>query len=127
MESQYDLNTNWVGRYFALIGKCLFHSDNSNTCCKLALHLISNGSHKDGSRMLCSYVETIVDVAVKKWLPDDLMDDEKFSACLFPAVAPLYSKLGKLFLKTCTHNELQWLLLDTNHEYDIESIREICE
>ena len=46
---------------------------------------------------------------------------------LFPAVAPLYSELGKLFLKTSTYNELQWLLLDSSHESDIESIREICE
>ena len=127
MESHHDLNTNWMGDYFALIGDHLLHSDNGNTRCKLALQLISNGNHKDESRMLCHYLETIVDDTVKKWLPDDSTDDEKFSASLFPAIAPLYSELGKLFLKTSTYNELQWLLLDTSHESDIESIREICE
>ena len=69
----------------------------------------------------------IIDVAVKKWLPDDSMDDEKFSASLFPAVAPLYSELGKLLLKTSTDNELQLSLLDTSHKSDIESFREIHE
>ena len=89
--------------------------------------MISNGNHKDGSMMLCQYLETIVDVAVNKWLPDDETDDEKFGASLFPAVAPLYSKLGKSILSTSTYNELQWSLLDTSHESDMESIREICE
>ena len=116
-----------MGDYFALIGNRLLHSDNGDTRYKLALQLISNGNHNDGSRMLCQYLETIVYVAVKKWLPDDSTDDEKFSASLFSAVAPLYSKLGKSLLKTSTYNELQWLLLDTSHKSDIESIREICE
>jgi hypothetical protein len=89
--------------------------------------LISNGNHKDGSRVLCHYLETVVDDAVKKWLPDDPTDDEKFSASLFPVVTPLYSELGKLLLKTSTDNELQLSLLDTSHESDIESIREIRE
>ena len=122
MESHHDLNTNWMGDYFALIGDHLLHSDNGNTCCKLALQLILNGNHKDGSRMLCHYLETIVDDAVKKWLPDDSTDDEKFSASLFPAVAPLYSELGKSLLKTSTDNELQSLLLDTSCKSDNESI-----
>ena len=73
-----------MGDYFALIGNRL-----------LRLQLILNGNHKDGSRMLCQYLETVVDFAVKKWLPDDATYDEKFCASLFPAVAPLYSKLGK--------------------------------
>ena len=53
--------------------------------------------------------------------------DEKFHARLFPAVAPLYSKLGKLFLSTSKCIEMQWLLLDTIHKSDMESIQEICE
>jgi hypothetical protein len=65
MESHHDLNTYWMGDYFALIGDRLLHSDNGNTRCKLALQLILNGNHKDGSRMLCQYLETVVDVAVK--------------------------------------------------------------
>ena len=127
MESPHDLNTNWIGGYFALIGDHHLHSDNGDTCCKLALQLSSYGNHKDGSRLLCQYLETVVDVTVKKWLPDDSTDDENFSASLFPAVDPLYSELGKSFLKTSTYNELQWSLLDTSHESSIESIREICE
>jgi hypothetical protein len=77
--------------------------------------------------MLCQYLETVVDVAEKKWLPDDSMEDDKFGAKVFPVVVPLYSKLGISFLKTSTYNELQWSLLDTSHESDIESIREIHE
>ena len=77
--------------------------------------------------MLCQYLENVVDVAVNKWLLDDTTDDEKFHASLIPAVAPLYSKLGKLFLSTSTYNELQWLLLDTSCKSDMESIQEICE
>ncbi len=77
--------------------------------------------------MLCQYLETIVDITVKKWLPDDATDDEKFNESLFPVFAPLYSELGKLFLSTSTYNELQWLLLDTRHKSDMESIQEICE
>jgi hypothetical protein len=67
-----------MGDYFALIGVHFLQSDNGDTCCKLTLQLILNRNHKDGSRMLCQYLETIVDVAVKKWLPDDSMDEEKF-------------------------------------------------
>jgi hypothetical protein len=85
----------------------------SNTRWELALQLISNGNHKDGSRMLCQYLEAIIDVAVNTWLPDDATDDEKFHASLFPVVAPLHSKLGKSFLTTSTYNELHWSLLDT--------------
>ena len=116
-----------MGDYFALIGDCLLHTDNGNTCCKLALQLILNWNHKDGSWMLCQYLETVVDVAEKKWLPDDSMEDDKFGAKVFPVVVPLYSKLGISFLKTSANNELQWSLLDTSHESDIESIREIHE
>jgi hypothetical protein len=77
--------------------------------------------------MLCQYLETVVDVAVNKWLPYDATDDEKFRASSSPAVTSLYSKLGKSFLSTCTYNELQWSLLDTSHESDKESIQKICE
>ena len=77
--------------------------------------------------MLWQYLETIVDVAVNKWLPDDVTDDEKFHASLFPAVAPLYSELGESFLSSSRNNELQWLLLDTSCESDMKSIREIHE
>jgi hypothetical protein len=76
--------------------------------------------------MRCQYLETVADVAVNKWLPDDVTD-EKFHASLFPVVAPLYSELGKSFLSTSTCNEMQWSLLDTSHESDMESIQEICE
>ena len=69
-----------MGDYFALIGDHLLHGDDGDTCCKLALQLISNGCHKDGPRMLCQYLETIVDVTVNKRLPDDATDDEKFCA-----------------------------------------------
>ena len=108
MERRDEVQTNWMGDYFALIGDRVLHSDNGDTRCKLALLLISNGNHKDGSRMLCQHLETVVDVAVNKWLPDDVTYYEKFHASLFPAVAPLYSELGKLFLSTSTYNELQW-------------------
>ena len=127
MESRNQVKTNWMGDYYALIGNYLLHSDNGDTHSKLALQLISNGKHKDGSRMLCQYLETVIDVAVNKWLPADVTDDEKFHASLFPAVAPLYSRLGKLFLSSSAYNELQWSLLDTNHESDMESIQEIRE
>ena len=66
MERRDEVQTNWMGDYFALIGDCLLHSDNGDTCCKIALQLISNGNHKDGSRMLCQYQETILDVGMKK-------------------------------------------------------------
>ena len=65
--------------------------------------------------MLCDYVETVVDVAVKRWLSDD-----KFCPSLVPAVAPIYSELGQRLLKTSTHNELQWALLDTSRKSEIE-------
>jgi hypothetical protein len=64
---------------------------------------------------------------VNKWLPDDVTDDEKFCVSLFPVVTPLHSELGKLFLSTSRYNELQWLLLDTSRESDMESIQEIYE
>ena len=127
MEICDEGKTNWMGDYFALIGDRLLYSENGDTRCKLALHLISNGNHKDGSRMLCSYVETVVDDAAKSWLSDDATEDDKFRASLFPAVAPLYSELGQSLLKTSTHSELQWSLLDTSRESEIESIRDIRE
>ena len=116
-----------MGDYFALIGDHLLHSDYGDTCCKLALQLILNVNHKDGSRMLFKYLETVVDVTMKKWLPDNMTDDEILHASLFPAFAPLYSELGKSLLSSSTYNELQWSLLDTSHESDMESIREIHE
>ncbi len=97
MESGNKRNT-WMGDHFALIGYGILHSDNGNTCCKLAFHMISHGNHNDGSRMLCQCLETVVDKELKKWLPDDATDNEKFRASIFPAVAPLYSELGKSFL-----------------------------
>ena len=97
MESGNERNT-WMGDHFAHIGYGVLHSDNGNTRCKLAFHMISHGNHNDGSRMLCQYLETVVDKELKKWLPDDATDDEKFRASLFPVVAPLYSELGKSFL-----------------------------
>ena len=72
--------------------------------------------------MLCGYVETVGDDAVKSWLSDAAAEDDKFRASLFPAVAPLYSELGQSLLKTSMHGELQWLLLDTSRESEIESI-----
>ena len=119
--------TNWMGDYFALIGDRLLYSENGDTRCKLAFHLISNGNHKDGSRMLCSYVETVVDDATKSWLSDDATEDDKIRASLFPAVAPLYYELGQSLIKTSTHSELQWSLLDISRESEIESIRDIRE
>ena len=54
-----------MGDYFALVGNRLVHSDNGGTCCKLALQLILNGNHKVGSRMMCQYLETILDAAME--------------------------------------------------------------
>jgi hypothetical protein len=70
MESRNEVKTNCMGDYFALIGDRLLHSDNGDTRCKLALQLILNGNYKDGSRMLCQYLETILDVAMEKFLPE---------------------------------------------------------
>ncbi len=68
-----------------------------------------------------------IDVVMKNCLPDNAADDEILSASLFPAFAPLYSELGISIFSECLNNELQWSLLDTSHESDIESIREIHE
>ena len=59
MESGDERNT-WMGDYFALIGDGVLHSDNGDTRCKLAFHMISHGNHNDGSMMLCQYLETVV-------------------------------------------------------------------
>lgn len=126
MERRDEVQTNWMGDYFALIGDRVLHSDNGDTRCKLALLLISNGNHKDGSRMLCQYLETIVHSAMEEFLPDDAADDEIFSASMFPAFAPLYSELGKSLLSTSTY-KWQSSLLDTSHEFDTESMREALE
>ena len=115
MESGDERNT-WMGDYFALIGDGVLHSDNGDTRCKLAFHMISHGKHNDGSMMLCQYLETVVDKELKKWLPDEATDNEKFRASLFPAVAQLYSELGKSFLNISTYNELQWSLVDINNQ-----------
>ena len=64
---------------------------------------------------------------MKSWLSHDATEDDKFCESLFPAVAPLYSELGQLLLKTSTHSELQWSLLDTSRKSEIESIRDIHE
>ncbi len=72
MEIFNEVKTSWTGDYFALIGNHLLYGENGDTCRKLALHLILNGNHKDGPRMLCNYVEIVVDVEVKNWLPDDV-------------------------------------------------------
>ena len=89
--------------------------------------MISHGNHNDGSRMLCQYLETVVDEELKKWLPDDATVDETFRASLFPAVAPLYAKLGKSFLHISTYNELQWSLVDIKTQTGLETLREICK
>ena len=115
------------GGLFALIGNGVLHSDNGDTRCKLAFHMISHGNHNDGSRMLCQYLETVVGKELEKWLPDDATDDEKFHASLSPAVAPLYAELGKSFLHVSTYNELQWSLVDINNQTGLEKSREICE
>ena len=94
MESGDERNT-WMGDYFALIGDGVLHSDNGDTRCKLAFHMISHGNHNDGSRMLCQYRETVVDKELEKWLPDNVTDNKKFRVSLFPVVAPLYAELGK--------------------------------
>jgi len=65
------------------------------------------------------YLETILDVAMEKFLPDATADDEIFSASLFPAFATLYSELGKLLLSSSTYNEFEWSVLDTSCESDI--------
>ena len=116
MERRDEVQTNSMGDYFALIGDRVLHSDNGDTRCKLALLLISNGNHKDGSRMLCQYLETIVHSAMEEFLPDDAADDEIFSASMFPAFAPLYSELGKSLLSTRIYNEWQRSLLDTGRK-----------
>ena len=127
MESGDEKNT-WMGDYFALIGDGVLHSDNGDTRCKVAFHMTSHGKHNDGSRMLCQYLETVVDRELKKWLPDDATDEEKFRVSLFPAVAPLYAELGKSFLHISTYNELQWSLLDINNQTTgLETLGEIRE
>ena len=93
MERRDEGQTHWMGDYFALIGDRVLHSDNGDTRCKLALQLILNGNHKDGSRMLCHYLETVVHSTMEEFLTDDAADDEIFSASMFPAFAPLYSCL----------------------------------
>ena len=115
MESGDERNT-WMGDYFALIGNGVLHSDNGDTCCKLAFHMISHRNHNKGSRMLCQYWETVVDKELEKWLPDNATDDEQFRVSLFPAVAPFYAELGKSFLHVSTYNELQWSLVDINNQ-----------
>ncbi len=115
MESGDQRNT-WIGDYFALIGDVLLHSDKGDIHCKLAFHMMSHGNHNDVARMLCQYLETVVDKELEKWLPDSTTDNEKFHASLFPAVAPLDSELGKSFLNISTYNELQWSLLDINNQ-----------
>ncbi len=77
--------------------------------------------------MLCQYLETVVDRELKKWLPDDATDKEKFRVSLFPAVAPMYAELGKSFLHISTYNELQWSLVDINNQTGLEKCREIRE
>ena len=77
--------------------------------------------------MLCQYLETIVHSAMEEILPDDTADDEIFSASMFPAFAPLYSELRKSLISGSTNDDLQWSLLDTSHELDTESMREILE
>ena len=126
MEGGDEKNT-WMGDYFALIGDGVLHFNNRDTHCKLAFHMISHGNHNNGSRMLCQYLETVVDKELKRWLPDDTTDDEKFHASLFPAVAPLYAELGKSFLNISTYTELQWSLVDINNQTGLETFREICE
>ena len=72
-----EVKTNEMGDYFALVGDHLLqYGDNGNTHCKLTLQLISNGNHKDVSRMLCQYLETAMDVAVNMCLPYNASDDE---------------------------------------------------
>jgi hypothetical protein len=127
MERRDEVQTNWMGNYFALIGNRLLHSDNGDTRCKLALQLILNGNHKDGSRMLCQYLETVVDVAMNKFLSDNPADDEIFSASLSPTFASLYSELGRLLFSGSSNNEWQWWLLDTSREFDTESMQQILE
>ena len=126
MESGNERNT-WMGDYFALIGDGVLHSNNGDTRCKLACHMISHRNHNDGSRMLCQYWETVVDKKLEKWLPDNATDDKKFRASLFPVVAPLYAELGKSFLHISTYNELQWSLVDINNQTGLETFREICK
>ena len=126
MESGNKRNT-WMLDYFALMGDGILHSDNGDTCCKLAFHMISHGNQNEGSRMLCRYQEIVVDKELKKWLPDNATDEEKFRASLFPVVAPLYSEHGKSFLNISTYNELQWSLVDINNQTGLETFREICK
>ena len=127
MESGDERNTYWIGDYYALMGNCVLHSDSSNTCCKIAFHMISHGDHIDGSRMLCQYLDTVGDKEVKEGLPDNATDDEKFLVSFSPVVAPWYSELGKSFLKISKCNELQWSLLDNSSKTGLEPIREICK
>ena len=106
MESSDEIEY-WMGDYYALVGNHLLHSGSDDTQCKLALHLMSEGNHKDRSRMIFQYLETVVDAKVKKLLPDTATNNEKFRAMFFPAVALLYSELGKSFLNISTYNEFQ--------------------
>ena len=75
MESGNERNT-CMGDYFALMGDGILHSDNGDTCCKLAFHMISHRNHNDGSWMLCQYRETVVDKELEKWLPDNATDNQ---------------------------------------------------
>ena len=126
MESGNERNT-WMGDYFALISDGVLHSDNGDTRCKLAFHMISHGNHNNGSRMLSQYRETVVYKELEKWITHDATDNDKFHVNLFPAVAPLYAELGKSFLNISTYNELQWSLVDINNQTGLETFREICE
>jgi hypothetical protein len=76
----------WMGNYFPCIGNRVLHSLNGDTCCKPAIHLISHGNHKDGSTMLCQYLETVVDEHLKKLLPVDATVDKKFRASFFRGI-----------------------------------------
>ena len=68
--------------------------------------------------MMCQYLETILDVTMENFLPDDAADDEIFSVSLFPSFAPLYSELGKSLLSTRIYNDFQWSLYDTSCKSD---------
>ena len=88
MKSGNEVKTNLMGDYFTLVGKPLLHS-----VLHSELQSILNRNYKDGSRMLCQYMKTIVDAVIK--------------TDLFPSIASLQSKLGKLFLNNNTYNEFQ--------------------
>ena len=65
MESRDEVKTNWMGDYFALIGNCLLHSDNGDTCCKLAryfIFMVSFGQFPENGQRQMAYIIYLIEL-----------------------------------------------------------------